>query len=411
MPFEISLPKRLDVYALRYAGLEPDAYFRRSEAAITDNAEGPFEVRLPYFLGDALPEVSVTLLEIGKVVRLRVAAPDPATERAIRKRMARYSVENGGEAVLDREHKAVWKQINAILKREGMTADDVDAGDALLNRRAIESLIALGRQVDPAHLNNLTDLLANGHVQRADREMAVRWLIGLFKEMRDPFERAQLSLRIEENTVPAIAEDLVSLVRDRTFGGSRAALLLALAKSKHPDAANVIASVLDEEDLAWAGVQAVAKLKTTRHADAIRRCLRHRDADVRREAKKALIKLGIPVELPPPPAHLVKGRPRIPKELAEWSQNLDMDELGPTLALLARCVSKGFGKDEVAEVGGVVEAMRPEQTRTFCFPVGSGKKSGELWVSVFMDDVDSPDLAVHADGGVISRFRSVLSAT
>jgi len=59
----------------------------------------------------------------------------------------------------------------------------------------------------------------------------------------------------------------------------------------------------------------------------------------------------------------------------------------------------------------VVEAMRPEQTRTFCFPVGSGKKSGELWVSVFMDDVDSPDLAVHADGGVISRFRSVLSAT
>jgi hypothetical protein len=406
MPFEISLPKRLDVYALRYAGLEPDAYFRLSEAATMDGEDGPFEVRLPYFLDDALPEVSVTLLEVGKVVRLRVAALDPATERAIRKRMARYSVENGGEAVLDREHKAVWKRINAILKREGMTADDVAAGDALLNRRALESLVALGRKVDPAHLNNLTDLLANGHVERADLETAVRWLIGLFREMRDPFERDQLSLRIEENTVPAVAEDLVSLIRNRTFGGSRAALLLALAKTEHPDAADVIASTLSEEHLARAGVEALGRLKATRHADAIRRCLRHRDADVRREAKKALGKLGIPVEPPPPPVHLVKGRAKIPAGLAEWSANLDADELESTLASLAECVDRGLGAREIAEVVGIFESMRPDQTRTFCFPVAAAGKPSELWLVVFLDDVDSPDLAVHAPGSIVRRFGS-----
>jgi hypothetical protein len=291
-----------------------------------------------------------------------------------------------------------------------MTADDVSSGDALLNRAAIESLMELGRRVEPAHLSNITDLLANGHVERSDREMAVRWLIGLFREMRDPFERDQLSLRIGENTVPAVADDLERLIRERKYGGSRAALLLALAKTKRADAADVIASVLDEEHLASAALQALAKLKATRHADAIRRCLRHADSQVRREANKALKKLGLAAELPPPPVHLVKGRARIPKGLAEWSQNLDMDELAPTLAKLARCVDKGFGEDEVAEVVGVVEAMRPEQTKTFCFPVGAGKKRGELWLSVFMDDVDSPDLAVHADAGVISRFRSILSA-
>jgi hypothetical protein len=157
-------------------------------------------------------------------------------------------------------------------------------------------------------------------------------------------------------------------------------------------------------------LQALAKLKATRHAGAIRRCLRHADPDVRREANKALKKLGLADELPPPPVHLVKGRARIRKGLAEWSQNLDLDELRPTLAKLSQCVDKGFGPDEVAEVVGVVEAMRPEQTKTFCFPVGTGKKRRELWLSVFMDDVDSPDLAVYADGDVIARLGSVLSA-
>jgi len=348
--------------------------------------------------------VSVTVLDLGKVVRLRVSADHKATERAIRQRMERYSVENGGEATLDRERDAVWKRINAILERDGLTADAVDAGDALLTARAVESLIELAAGIDWSHVNNVSDLFANGHVVPAARERAVRWLLERFAGTPDPFERDQLSLRIEENTLPAVAADLVDLIRNRRYGGSRAALLVALAKSKHPDAADVIASVLHEDGMAWAGVRALAKLKAKRHADKVRRCLRHPDSDVRREAKKALKALGAPVDAPPPPVHLVKGRARPPKGLLEWSRNLDMDELDPTLKALARCVHRGFGANEIAEVIGVVEAMRPEQTRAFRFPVTSARKSDELWVIVFMDDVDSPDLEIRAGPGLIEKL-------
>src|SRR4051812_26093603 len=86
MPFEIRLPRRIDVYTLRCAGMETDEYFRRSEAADDDDDALPFDVRLPYFLADPPATVNVTVLEVGKVVRLRVAGPDARTERKIRSR-------------------------------------------------------------------------------------------------------------------------------------------------------------------------------------------------------------------------------------------------------------------------------------------------------------------------------------
>ena len=51
MPFEINLPRCIDEYTLRCAGMEADAYHDRCEAAIADDA-ARFEVRLPYFLSD-----------------------------------------------------------------------------------------------------------------------------------------------------------------------------------------------------------------------------------------------------------------------------------------------------------------------------------------------------------------------
>src|SRR4029077_205815 len=102
--------------------------------------------------------------------------------------------------------------------------------------------------------------------------------------------------------------------------------------------------------------QALAKLRATKHADAIRQCLSDPDADVRREAKKALKKLGVPSDepAPPPPVHLLKGRGggKIPPGLEEWSQNLEMNELEPILAKLATYIDRGFGKPEIAEVLG-----------------------------------------------------------
>ena len=110
-------------------------------------------------------------------------------------------------------------------------------------------------------------------------------------------------------------------------------------------------------------------------------------SDARRAAKKLLKKLGAPVEIPPAPVHLVKGNPAVPKGLEEWSTNLDMDDLAPTLQKLAARVEQGFGQTEIAEVIAVAEEMKVNQTKISRFPIKTGGDKGEVWISVFMDDI------------------------
>jgi hypothetical protein len=409
MPFEINLPARLDACLLRTAGMEVDAYQHQSWQVLYRKASLPLELRLPYFLSDPPATVTVTMLTYENPIRLRIAGPSPAIERKIRAYLERYSAENDGEAVMNREHAALWKQINSILERDGLTYQQIQQGKAKFTRRAIDGMIKLSREVERSQACNIADLFSSGHVARADQEVVARWLLGLFAKNPDPFERGQLSLRIWENAVPQVGDEIIPLIENRKLGDSRACLLMALAKAKHPRAADIIASVLHEECMAWAGVQALAKLKATQHVDKIRRCLRSDDAETRREAKKALKKLGFAVETPPSPVHLVKGKVTLPTNLDEWSQNLDMEDVEPVLKKLSTCVDGGFGAGEIAEVLGVVEGLRPGQTRAFRFPVTAARKSGELWLVIFMDDSDSPDLEVHAAPAVLKRLAPLVS--
>ena len=411
MAFEISLPSRLDVCTLRCAGMETDAYHERYMDVIIKDSPVPFTVELPYFLSGDGVNISVTMIEKGKNVRLRIAAPEKSIERKIQQYMQRYSAENDGQAVADREHAALWKQIKAILAREGLTYEKVNRGEQKLNGRAIEGLIKLAAQVERQQRASICDIFANGHVERANQEFAVRWLIKQFIENPDPFERDQISLRIWENTVPKIADELIELLENRKFGSTRSALCMALAKTKHPRAADVIASVTQEDGMAWAALQGLRKLNAKQHVESVRKCLRHPDSDVKREAKKTLAKFGFPVETPPLPVHLVKKRSLLPKGLEEWSQNLDFDDLEPLLKKLVNCIDSGFKHTEIAEVTAVAENMKPDQTRAFCFPITFDRKPQELWLVIFMDDIDSPDLQVHACKGLIERFEKIASET
>ena len=82
-----------------------------------------------------------------------------------------------------------------------------------------------------------------------------------------------------------------------------------------------------------------------------------------------------------------------------------MNELVPTLNKLAKHVKSGFTGIEIAEIEGVAESMKPDQTRVFRFPVTfAGNKKSDLWIVIFMDDVDSPDLEVHGDAALIAKL-------
>ncbi len=404
MAFEIDLPRGIDAAMLRWAGMVVDAYIQRTMSVAIEEAFAPFAVQLPYFLSEAPVSITVTVLQMGDVVRLRLAVPVVAIEQNIHDYLHRYSAENDGKAVVERESKALWDRINAILSGEGLSVETLHQ-DRLLNRRAIEALIDLADDVARPQRATITDVFVNGRVKRGDKEFAVRWLIGVFAANLDPFERSQLSLRISENTVPAVAEDIIQLVENRKYGESRFGLLMALAKTKHPRAADVIVSVLHEKHLAWPGIEALAKLNARQHVEKVRPFLRDRNSDVRRQAKRALSKLGFPEVSRPDPIHVVR-KPKIPSDSTEWSVALDMDDVEPTLNILASCVERGFGAEEIAEVVGTVDEMTLDQTRTFRFPVIVDGLDDELWLVIFLDDVDSPDLAVHSSATVIDRFRS-----
>ena len=123
-------------------------------------------------------------------------------------------------------------------------------------------------------------------------------------------------------------------------------------------------------------------------------------------SRKALNKLG--VSGAPKPVHLLR-QPKIPPSLATWSLALDMNDLEPALTRLASCVEHGFGLSEIAEVIGTVEMVKPEEARAFRFPVTAGGASTDLWLDVFLDDVDSPDLAVYSSPAVVEAFRSSMA--
>ena len=68
----------------------------------------------------------------------------------------------------------------------------------------------------------------------------------------------------------------------------------------------------------------------------------------------------------------------------------------------------GLGPPEIAEVSGVAEETRHDQTRAFRFPVTAQGHESELWVIIFMDDIDSPDLYIHGRPELIQKFAATV---
>ena len=407
MQFEVNLPPNLEAGLLRGAGVETQPYLdiTCSEKFILGKIPPPTNLPCPYFFSDKPTQVLVSQIsDDRKYCRLRIEVADEKIGKSIRAYLTRYSFENDGRKRSDREHKERWQKIEAILARDKLSYAKLGEPGVYLTHRAIEALLHLCSRIDHPCKGDVRDLLTNRNVPKSERLAVARWLINEFENERDPFERDQLSLRIWENAVPQVADDLIRLLKDERFGESRSFFSLALAKTKDRRAADVIASVLRKPDMAYAGIQALAKLGATKYMPLIKGFLHDRDSDVRREAKKALKKLGAQLRHAPPPKHLIRVSTKIPRTLEEWSTNLDMDALEPTLKKLPKLVQAGFRKAEISEILAVAEEMKPEQTRAFRFPITFQEKKADLFVEIFMDDVNTPDLAIYAPASLVQQL-------
>lgn len=408
MQFEVKLPGRLAGWALRTAGTEAFTYYQREMDVLLEGASLPFNVSCPYFSLDKLVPVRITALALSPDAHLRIEVDDGVIGNRIREHLVRYSVENNGLAVLDRERKAILEKVDNTLKLYGLTHEQLQRRKTILTRPAMEVLMRLCDETEDHHKIDIYQLFTPHSVSKANRAFAAGWFLGLFEAERIPHE--QTCCRIWELACPQIAEDLIRLIEDRRYGNRRSMLCLALAKTKYPRGAKVIASILDDEGMARSGLEALGKLKATQHVECVRRFLRHPDANVRREAKKTLKRFGCPVETPPPPVHLVKNRRSVTNDLEEWSANLDIEELKPTFDALSKCTETGFGSQEIAEVLGVVDDMKHDQTKAFCFPIAENGQKSEVWVVIFMDDIDSPDLEIYGSAELIQNLKITLPA-
>ena len=391
---------------MRAAGVEMGKYQELYFQVIEKKRKLPAVVTCPYFLSDEPVNVRITVLTFA---HFKIELADEEIGKKIQTELLRYTANNRAIATANAEHEALYARIRNILEPDGVTPEDVEANKVTLSRRSQERLMALCAETHHAHRGKVYWQITKCPIPKEDRAFVAHWLLKRFTVEKDPCVRNDIStvfLNHRDLVLRELAVDVIPLIQNSRYGVSRSGLIDVLVKTRHPQGADVIASVLDQDRMAWSALHGLGQLKAKQYEPQIRKYLRHADSEIRLEAKRALKKMGCLVETAPPPVHLVKNRKLLPKGLEEWSTNLDMGDLNPTLEKLAECVDAGFGHMEIAEVVGVAEETRHDQTKVFRFPVTAQEQGSELWVVVFMDDIDSPDLYVFARPEIIEKFKA-----
>ena len=190
------------------------------------------------------------------------------------------------------QNKEASKPVLDDLSQAGL---DVDWIEDLYNKRldykkAIPILLRwLTRVENPAVKEAIVRALS---VPWARRTEAPVLLVEEFRRSKSDFG---LSWAIG-NALSVVADDIVlndivSLIRDKTYGKAREMLVVALGNMKSPDVKHTLIELLDDEDLAGYAIMALGKLKCKEARSDIERFRTHPKRWVRKEAKKALVRI------------------------------------------------------------------------------------------------------------------------
>lgn len=212
--------------------------------------------------------------------------------------------------------------------------------------------------------------------------------------------------RIANDTV---FEEVVALACDKQYGKSREMLTLALARMRNPLAVDILIELLQDDEVAGHAVMALGKLRNHRAAKAIEPFTRHSKTWIRREAKKALIRVGVTADASPRQIHLVNGHVSIPKDLLDTSTSVGIENLGPLLEACSTGIESGFGGSEIAEVTGVAELMDQGEVHLFCFPISTQGRKSDLWLKIMADDGSTANIAFHGHLKAVEMIASRLA--
>lgn len=93
---------------------------------------------------------------------------------------------------------------------------------------------------------------------------------------------------------------------------------------------------------------------------------------------------------------LSQSRKRGKPKMQEASGNFDLENVQPFLKRLKPLIDTGFSDGEIDQIQKSLESMDVDDEIDFEFPIKVKGQSLVLKIHVFMDDIESPDIAFFA---------------
>jgi hypothetical protein len=189
---------------------------------------------------------------------------------------------------IDEDHQIVVTRLREV----GVQVSDVyELVNGATPREAIPVLIQVLPLLDD---NTIKEGVVRALGDKTARGVAAGPLMAELKRLRGakPLLAWAIANSLAEVAQSSDFEDLRSLARDSSLGKAREMLVLALGRTKHPDAAAALVQLAADDALAGHVVMAAGELGASLLRSFVERQLDSGSAWVRKEAKKALRRLS-----------------------------------------------------------------------------------------------------------------------
>ncbi len=221
-------------------------------------------------------------------------------------------------------------------------------------------------------------------------------------------ENSQLSILISNAFADNIEKDRVHnvgrMMLDKKYGDLRGDFTMVLCKIGGKDAISYLRKGAADPEIASLSLDVLARMRVQGTLELCEKALanpRIRCKDAIRETYQKLKRRM--ARKPAGPSHATSDS--IPKGLEEWSSNVGRPGLSKVLRSLSGFVEEGFGKAEIAEVRAAVDELAVDETARFRFEPKAGGKSVPVWIEVFMDDENAPDLYIFSSKDLIAKLN------
>lgn len=207
---------------------------------------------------------------------------------------------------------------------------------------------------------------------------------------------------------PDYVHDIGKMTSDIRYIGLWPALMDVLEKIKTPEAIAYLKASVQGPFTAACALSSLARLRVEGTLALCEEALGRKDVQYKDAIRETYTKLKRQLaKKQSSPKHITTDE--LPKGLAEWSANLDAPQLPKVLRCIQKLCEFGFAKDEIAEIQSVTDDLSPEQTVRFKFDVGFVGKKTTLWIEIFCDDEDAPDLYIFSDTDLMEQIEKSLN--